>query len=188
MSIIKCKECGAEVSDKAKVCPKCGAPTPKKTSILTWFAVFIFVLIIFSISKDSNNMDGTEQNFTSGTSESTPLNPTGKEKINDEKNIQNEQENKKRKELEYKALLGASSIKKAMRDPDSLSFESVFITDNKDVCYDYRARNGFGGMNKEYAVLTNKNNFYSNNADIYNKKCTKVKGYEITAFVKHAPL
>ena len=26
MAIIKCEECGAEISDKAKVCPKCGAP------------------------------------------------------------------------------------------------------------------------------------------------------------------
>lgn len=26
MAIIKCKECGAEISDKAVTCPKCGAP------------------------------------------------------------------------------------------------------------------------------------------------------------------
>ena len=26
MSLIKCSECGKEISDKAKVCPNCGAP------------------------------------------------------------------------------------------------------------------------------------------------------------------
>ena len=32
MALIKCKECGHEVSDKADKCPNCGAPVPKKSS------------------------------------------------------------------------------------------------------------------------------------------------------------
>ena len=31
MALINCNDCGAEVSDSAPACPKCGAPTPKKT-------------------------------------------------------------------------------------------------------------------------------------------------------------
>jgi hypothetical protein len=35
MAIAKCRECGAEVSDSAKACPKCGVPKPiKKTSLI----------------------------------------------------------------------------------------------------------------------------------------------------------
>jgi hypothetical protein len=49
MALIKCKECGSEVSNGAKTCPKCGAPIPKGTSIFTWFATFIFILIIFQV-------------------------------------------------------------------------------------------------------------------------------------------
>ncbi len=30
MALIKCKECGKEVSDKAEACPKCGCPIAKK--------------------------------------------------------------------------------------------------------------------------------------------------------------
>ena len=26
MTMIRCKECGEEISDKARCCPKCGAP------------------------------------------------------------------------------------------------------------------------------------------------------------------
>ena len=26
MSLIRCRECNSEISDKAMVCPKCGAP------------------------------------------------------------------------------------------------------------------------------------------------------------------
>jgi hypothetical protein len=29
MALIKCEECGREVSDKAKTCPGCGAPVPQ---------------------------------------------------------------------------------------------------------------------------------------------------------------
>jgi hypothetical protein len=75
MALIKCKECGAEVSNSAKTCPKCGAPMPKKTSLLTWLALFLILLIGYSISNSTSN-SGTTKNFTAGTSESTPLNPT----------------------------------------------------------------------------------------------------------------
>jgi hypothetical protein len=30
MALIKCKECGSEISSKAKACPHCGAPTKKE--------------------------------------------------------------------------------------------------------------------------------------------------------------
>ncbi|WP_412514572.1 MULTISPECIES: zinc-ribbon domain-containing protein [Shewanella] len=30
MALVKCKECGEEVSTKAKTCPKCGAKAPTK--------------------------------------------------------------------------------------------------------------------------------------------------------------
>ena len=46
MALSKCKECGEQVSTKAKVCPKCGAPAPKKTSAGTWF---VLVLVLFTV-------------------------------------------------------------------------------------------------------------------------------------------
>ena len=30
MALIKCNECGKEISDKAKVCPNCGNPISTK--------------------------------------------------------------------------------------------------------------------------------------------------------------
>ena len=39
MAMTKCKECGVEVSTKAKECPKCGAPVKRKTSLVTWLVV-----------------------------------------------------------------------------------------------------------------------------------------------------
>lgn len=60
MALVKCKECGHEVSKKAETCPNCGAPVKKKptqygcgTLILLGFIVFIFIGV-FS-SNDSTN-------------------------------------------------------------------------------------------------------------------------------------
>lgn len=163
MALVKCKECGSEVSNSAKTCPKCGAPMPKKTSFFTW--VVGAFLVAFFYGMISNSVEDKPQK--------TP------------EQLQQEKEDKAKN---YKALLGAKSIKQSLRDPSSLEFERVAITENNDICYDYRAKNGFGGMNKEYAVLTNKGNFYHNDPDLYNKKCTKVKGNDISALVRAAPL
>lgn len=47
MALVKCKECGKEVSTQAKACPSCGAAAPKKTSLVTWIVLgFIVILAI----------------------------------------------------------------------------------------------------------------------------------------------
>ena len=39
MAMIKCRECGAEVSDQASACPSCGAVPHKPTALLQGLAV-----------------------------------------------------------------------------------------------------------------------------------------------------
>lgn len=46
MALIKCKECGHEISRKADKCPHCGAPRKKSTSLLTWL---VLILIVFGV-------------------------------------------------------------------------------------------------------------------------------------------
>lgn len=53
MSLIKCKECGKEISDKASTCPNCGCPTEikiKKNNILSniWLIMCTFVCLLIS--------------------------------------------------------------------------------------------------------------------------------------------
>ncbi len=68
MALVKCKECGQEVSQKAGSCPKCGAPIKKKTSLFTWIvAVFAGLWLIGYLGSMGNNSGGN----TSGSS-STP--------------------------------------------------------------------------------------------------------------------
>lgn len=45
MTLITCKDCENQVSAEAKICPRCGARTPKDNK--RWWAVFIFFILIF---------------------------------------------------------------------------------------------------------------------------------------------
>lgn len=55
MALTKCKECGNDVSKKADKCPNCGAPIKKRTTVLTWFVLFLFVLMFIGfLGNDSS--------------------------------------------------------------------------------------------------------------------------------------
>jgi ribosomal protein L37E len=59
MAMVKCKECGQSISNKAKSCPSCGAPIKKKTSILTWIVSVILSIIVIQsviVSSGSNTV------------------------------------------------------------------------------------------------------------------------------------
>lgn len=48
MALIKCKECGAQISSTASTCPQCGAKPPAKTSVLTLIVGGFFVTVVGS--------------------------------------------------------------------------------------------------------------------------------------------
>ena len=49
MTLIKCKECGAEVSPKAKNCPSCGIQVTSKPFGCLAYIVIIFLGLIFIV-------------------------------------------------------------------------------------------------------------------------------------------
>lgn len=53
MSLIKCHECGNEVSTEAKTCPKCGAKVKSQRSIGKMLALVFFGLIFLSVIMES---------------------------------------------------------------------------------------------------------------------------------------
>lgn len=61
--LIKCSGCGVEISKKAKACPHCGEPAPKKTSLLTWLVLILFIFGIFgAFSPDSRSTSSSISN------------------------------------------------------------------------------------------------------------------------------
>lgn len=61
-------------------------------------------------------------------------------------------EAKKERAFQRTAAL-AGALKRSLRDPDSLVWESIHANADASVaCFAYRAKNGFGGMNREFVV------------------------------------
>lgn len=65
----------------------------------------------------------------------------------------------------------ARALKDGLRDPGSLAWESIRANDDASlVCLRYRARNGFGGINREFAVVDHGK--VSQRTDDWNRRCT----------------
>ena len=150
MALIKCHECGTEVSTEAKTCPKCGAKVKKPSSGAGTMLIIGLVAAIFLAAMTS----GTGSNTSSDVE--TP-----------------EQKAQKEAETARYAVAAATSklLRDTMRDPESMKFESLRVSENADtVCMEYRARNGFGGMNREFMVVADGKTSQKPNA--WNKHCT----------------
>lgn len=55
MAMVKCKECGGQVSSSAKACPTCGAAPPKRTSAFTWIVSAFLIFIVARVAVDSGS-------------------------------------------------------------------------------------------------------------------------------------
>lgn len=62
MALKKCKECGTEISKKAKTCPNCGAPNgPKQFSIGKLIILIAGAGLIYSMWSAGTNSSGSSQ-------------------------------------------------------------------------------------------------------------------------------
>lgn len=78
MAIAKCRECGAEVSDSAKTCPKCGVAKPvKKTSLIV--KIFLGLMGIGLIGQFIGG--GSDTGTSTSTSVGTPEKPSVAEPV-----------------------------------------------------------------------------------------------------------
>jgi len=78
MALMKCKECGNDVSNTAASCPKCGAKVPKKTGIgtlvvagLIGWAVFSFISSGGSIGTSSSSTHSITYHVDGSTSKAS---------------------------------------------------------------------------------------------------------------------
>lgn len=144
MALIKCKECGKDVSDSAGKCPHCGAKVNKPIGKLGWALVIFttFIVVQCSLSMPSSTP-----------AQKPAVDPVAEARF-------------------QKTARMADAIKKALREPESVVWEAILANDDASViCFEYRARNGFGGMAKEFTVFAEKK--ASQDVSVWNKYCTK---------------
>lgn len=153
MALIKCEECGNDVSTEAKACPKCGAKVKKPASRLSKLVVVLIgVAIIGSIV----------------TAEPEAPPPPATPEQTAEKAAEKAAADKR-----FHLAAGmVTTLKDAVADRDSLVVDSLWVNDDASVlCAEYRARNGFGGMVREHLVVTGQG--ARQDAGAWNKHCTK---------------
>lgn len=146
MALITCEECKKEISDTAGKCPQCGAKIDKPMRLGSMIlAAFVTVAVVqCSLSTNGSSPSKTTQ---------APPDPVAEARF-------------------QKTAMFAAGVKSKMRDPSSFALESARSNEDATViCLEYRARNGFGGMNKEFIVGTTKK--VSQDAVAWNKHCTK---------------
>jgi hypothetical protein len=173
MAMIECAECGNEVSSKVASCPKCGVRYARKP---LGFSGFIGVLLLgvvlltaFSSILSSGSSSGTSSPPSSSKPPETP---------------EQKAERERKDAAVQRATVGAVVLKKSMRDPESFKLESALVIDgSRAVCYDYRAKNGFGGTNVGQAVLagdgtTFKTSEMAGFTRLWNKECASKTGTE----------
>jgi hypothetical protein len=80
--------------------------------------------------------------------------------------------------------LGVAKLQHTLVDPDSLRFDEVFVAYDGTICYDYRAKNGFGGYGIGHAVLISKTDGLSKDASTFNKHCAGKFGWDDSKSMK----
>jgi hypothetical protein len=162
VALIKCKECGRDVSSKAKTCPNCGVKAG--ASQVGCGSVLLLLFLGGLLLSALNDPSGSSNN-------ASPPETAEQRAVRE-----------KQDKAMARATVGAKILKKAMRDPDSFKLESALVIDKTDaVCYEYRAKNGFGGVNLGKAVLasdgsTFKTDDMSGFSQLWNKECANKTG------------
>lgn len=160
-----CRACGQPVAPGAVVCASCGRALPKQSRLPK---LLLFAGIGFGLLAVIGVMNGAGDGNSTGA-------------------VQNDEETNKLGLHAMAAMEGASALKRSMRNPDAFRLEYVFIPDGSDdVCYSYRAQNGFGGMNVQSSILIAKTGKMLTGDDAgfakaWNRSCGKTsKGHDIT--------
>lgn len=157
MSMMVCPECKKEISNQADKCPNCGA-SPSLGKVGKYIAAALVVAIVIGLIADGDTP-----------TDSSP-------QINTEEAERNHRANVARS--------FEKAIQSSLRDPESLKVEQMAIDSSGNVaCAIYRAKNGFGGMNKGMAVKVGSS--ISEDADSWNKHCVGGSLYDMLWSVKN---
>lgn len=172
MAMTKCKECGNEISTKADACPKCGAKRPK-TGCLTWVVAGFLFLVVATMVSNLGNKDGSPDKGSRPKRAAAEKPP---EKSAEEIAIETGTTT---------AAVAAKALHDAMRNPDSFVLEKALVMDSGAVCIEYRAQNGFGGMNRASAVVPPGTTKLLNSDGpgfdkSWNKNCAGKTGHDVT--------
>jgi hypothetical protein len=169
MALVKCRECGHQISTQAISCPSCGAKAKKKTHWFTWLVVaFIGGTVILAV------VDKPPERAAAKAPAPPVSAASAAESAKREANFQKQV---------FHARALAAVVRQAARDPESVVFEFIGASDDGSVvCATYRAKNGFGGMNRETAVAVG-GKAYAGQPALWAKHCANKSMIDLTRVI-----
>jgi len=167
MALRPCAECGALISTEAEACPRCGAK-PRATMGPIGRVVLGVIALSVGISVFSSRGEDKPVEKTA------PIAKTPEQ-------IEAEEAEKSRAQ---RAIFVVTALRDGLRDPDSVKWESVSVSDDASlVCVEYRAKNGFGGVNFEQTLYTKGK--FSTSAKLWNRYCAGKQLNDLKPIVKY---
>ena len=189
MALVKCTDCGAEISAAAVACPKCGAKPPKRTKLSTWVVGAVMLMVVSRCVLDAS--ERTEQ-LAQQAVKSAPVvaAQTPAEKAVAARAATAVADGKALAETQFqRAVIAAKTVKRSTKNPASFELTGAVRTDKGAICIEYSGTNSFNATVPGYAVLTPDNKLSSNdNAGgnaAWNKHCARQRGENMT-HIKYA--
>src|SRR5665213_2827938 len=179
MALIKCGECGRDISNTAKACPQCGAKIKKSVSpIVAVFIVGMGACIIYGVINGNQQQQDKRDTETARAAALTP-----------EQQAQESAARLKRGAQLTAGARGAWIIKHAAKDPEAFELRSAVVKSAGATCYEYRAKNSYGAVLPGEAVLSPTGRMYVKEQDegafarVWNKECTVAGGDEVAPVI-----
>lgn len=169
MAMVECKECGKPISHKASVCPHCGRGY-RRTSTFTWImAAVIAVMFIGWLVSPSQ-----APHVQSATAAASPSEAP--------RSAVSELTEAQRSSL----ASGIGYLFEHARNPASFDLTNARIMKrSNNVCFTYRAQNGYGGLEIEQASYSPKVNLMnvpgeSSFREDFNRQCSDRLSIDVT--------
>ena len=178
MALIKCHECGNEVSTTAKACPKCGAEVKEpiklskpvwstRTKLIRWG--LIVAVLLFPLGAIFYSASNYQSPYPEGYK--TPQEREA-EVAADKRKEAFEREVKER----WAVKEGERAVRSFMKDPESAIFKGTRVAENGMLCGMVNAKNEFGGYTgfQTFIYVPSLNEFYMAGTEGYFKLWDKV--------------
>ena len=147
MGMVKCRECGKDVSNEAKTCPHCGVATPAPESK---FGLYVklglgAVLVIAMVRCISDQEDRKSQAFAEKQRIEALKTPEQRAR---------EDAEKAKKESDFQSVVSRlRALKATTQNPNAFELVDAILMNDGTLCATYRGTNSFGAVVTESKAI-----------------------------------